>query len=90
MHGLYKPAEITSMKKAKLELTLPQTRAEICKKVLQVDKELKSIVSRDISVEGDVLVVEFCSTSLKQLRTSINAFLEATRLTLETIDEFQV
>ena len=77
------------MKNATLDIPVSQSRAEICKKVLQVDKELKNIVTRDINVEGDLLRVEFKSSSLKQLRTSINSFLEALKLTMDTIDEFE-
>jgi tRNA threonylcarbamoyladenosine modification (KEOPS) complex Pcc1 subunit len=72
------------------ELSFPMSRkqAEICKQVLEVDKELKDIITREFIVEEDQLIVHFRSSSLKMLRTSINSFLELFQLTVQTIEEF--
>jgi EKC/KEOPS complex subunit PCC1/LAGE3 len=72
------------------ELSFPMSRkhAEICKQVLEVDKELKDIITKELIVEDDRLKVHFRSSSLKMLRTSISSFLELLQLTVLTIEEF--
>ena len=63
--------------------------ANICMQSLMADKEVKGdVLSRTMRVEDGKLIVSFTSTSLKNLRVSVNSFLEYLQLSAETIEAF--
>ena len=48
----------------------------------------RSKVSRTLSVNGNNLVVMFCSSEVRNLRVSVNSFLEHLALVAETMRQF--
>ncbi|KAK0541393.1 hypothetical protein OC835_000184 [Tilletia horrida] len=78
--------------KHSLTLTLPfpdERSASIVRDVLQVDRQLRpKEVTVIYSVEGSDVVVKIDTTTVKQLRLSVNAVLENASLVTKTIEAF--
>jgi tRNA threonylcarbamoyladenosine modification (KEOPS) complex Pcc1 subunit len=60
--------------------------ASIIKQVLDVDKELKSECSRNISVQQDEIIIQIRTESLKLLRTVSSSLLESLIHIQQTIE----
>ncbi|KAL1917496.1 uncharacterized protein VTP21DRAFT_3889 [Calcarisporiella thermophila] len=73
-----------------LRVPFPTGReATIAKQALEVDRELRADqVKRTIHVDGSKLVVSFDCDTVKNLRVSVNSFLEFLKLVAQTMDEF--
>ncbi|KAJ3714207.1 transcription factor Pcc1-domain-containing protein [Lentinula raphanica] len=66
-----------------------EKHALIAKQAIEVDSELQPhIVKRRISVDGDVLVAEFSTLTIRLARLAANAFLENVDLVVRTIEMF--
>ncbi|KAI9008877.1 CTAG/Pcc1 family [Phycomyces nitens] len=76
--------------KLNLEIPFPNERlAIIAKRVLSVDKELKTDqVKRTVDTAGKTLTVCFECTSTKMLRVAVNSFLEMLTMVTKTMDQF--
>ncbi|KAK3903075.1 transcription factor Pcc1-domain-containing protein [Staphylotrichum tortipilum] len=84
-----------------LDVPFPDARlASVALQALRVDKELSSLVARDLSVvvgaEGStpahptVLRVEYKAATNRMLRVAVNSFLESLALVLEVQAELDV
>ncbi|AFR97550.1 hypothetical protein J008_05498 [Cryptococcus neoformans] len=63
--------------------------AVIARRALDVDREQNgSLVRREMNVEGDILVVNYATTSVRLLRLSTNSFLSSADLVLRTMSSF--
>ncbi|KAF9995982.1 hypothetical protein BGZ65_008407, partial [Modicella reniformis] len=73
-----------------LQIPFPSSRlAKIAADVLDVDKDLKPEVSRRvISTEENMLTLEFETSTLKLLRTVVNASLDMVQLVVNTMGSF--
>ncbi|KAJ8947486.1 hypothetical protein NQ318_009789 [Aromia moschata] len=77
-------------KSIELEIPFQTSRiAEVVYDVLRVDKEPKrGGVAKVLSLTGNILTVKFSAQLTRQLRVSVNGFLEKLDLTLETVQLF--
>ncbi|KAK4097508.1 Pcc1-domain-containing protein [Parathielavia hyrcaniae] len=81
-----------------LDVPFPDARlASVALQALRVDKELSSLVKRDltaVAVEGSpdpsVLRVEYKAATNRMLRVAVNSFLESLALVLEVQEELDV
>ncbi|KAG2186226.1 hypothetical protein INT43_002664 [Umbelopsis isabellina] len=75
-----------------LEIPFPTPRlAEIAQRALSVDKELKGDqVKRSISVEDNMLKVDFDCISVRMLRVSTTSFFEMLTMVTNTMEMFDV
>lgn len=64
--------------------------ARIAHTTLAVDKEISENVTKQLSVEENVLIVSLKGRQLKNLRASLSSFMDMLLLTCETIDRFAV
>ncbi|XP_017052670.1 EKC/KEOPS complex subunit PCC1 [Drosophila ficusphila] len=63
--------------------------AEIAYRVLSVDQEpRRNFVQKTLSLDGDVLVINFRADQVKSLRTAITSFFESLLLCQDTIKQF--
>lgn len=63
--------------------------ATIARDVIAVDRELQAhAVKRSMAIEGDELVTEFKTLTVRLARLTLNAFLENVELIIRTLDEF--
>ncbi|WRT64725.1 uncharacterized protein IL334_001659 [Kwoniella shivajii] len=63
--------------------------AEIARKALEVDKEQNGVfVYRELSVEGEVLIAKYETTTVRLLRLSTNSFLSSLDLVVRTMTSF--
>ncbi|KIJ66984.1 hypothetical protein HYDPIDRAFT_108957 [Hydnomerulius pinastri MD-312] len=63
--------------------------ATIAKQVIEVDAELqKHAVKRTLTVEGDELIANFETLTIRLARLTVNGFLENVDLVVRTIGEF--
>ncbi|WWD21526.1 hypothetical protein CI109_106012 [Kwoniella shandongensis] len=63
--------------------------ARVAQRALEVDREQNgTFVSREIEVEGDVLVVDYAATTVRLLRLATNSFLSSVDLVLRTMSSF--
>ncbi|KAK9766626.1 hypothetical protein K7432_004167 [Basidiobolus ranarum] len=66
-------------------------QADIAKRTLNVDKELKEDqVLRELEVKDNQLLVSFQCHTVRMLRVSVNSFLEFLHLVTLTINEFEL
>ncbi|KAF5391686.1 hypothetical protein D9757_002395 [Collybiopsis confluens] len=66
-----------------------ETHALIAKQTIEVDPELQPhTVKRTIQVEGNVLVAEFSTLTVRLARLAANAFLENVDLVVRTLEQF--
>ncbi|GBE87991.1 EKC/KEOPS complex subunit [Sparassis crispa] len=66
-----------------------EKHASIAKQVIEVDKELQpQAVKRVLTVENNILIVEFVTLTVRLSRLVVNAFLENVDLVIHTIGEF--
>ena len=75
---------------ADLRIPFPSTReAEIAYNSLRIDKEPKrSQISRSMQVEGNVLAVRWTAKESRNLRVSVNSFMDHLGLVIDTLDRF--
>ncbi|KAG7293364.1 hypothetical protein NEMBOFW57_003412 [Staphylotrichum longicolle] len=81
-----------------LDVPFPDPRlASVALQALRVDKELSSLVKRDLSVvapegsaETTVLRVEYKAATNRMLRVAVNSFFESLALVLEVQEELDV
>ncbi|KAK4191824.1 transcription factor Pcc1-domain-containing protein [Podospora australis] len=77
-----------------LNVPFPDARlASVALRALQVDKELSSLVKRDLSVAQDEeshLRVEYKATTNRMLRVAVNSFFDSLALVLEVMEELDV
>ncbi|KAH6634055.1 transcription factor Pcc1-domain-containing protein [Chaetomium sp. MPI-SDFR-AT-0129] len=81
-----------------LDVPFPDARlASVAHQALRVDKELSSLVKRDLKTvdAGDsgsptVLRIEYQATTNRMLRVAVNSFLESLALVLEVQEELDV
>ncbi|XP_055304534.1 EKC/KEOPS complex subunit LAGE3 [Sitodiplosis mosellana] len=73
-----------------LRIPFPSRRqAEIAYDVLRIDAEPKrSAVTKQLQLESNDIIVSFSAVQAKQVRVSVNAFLEAIILCTETMQQF--
>ncbi|ODO07970.1 hypothetical protein L198_00449 [Cryptococcus wingfieldii CBS 7118] len=75
-----------------VELRIPfrtPEHAVIARRALDVDKEQNAgMVHREMSVEGDILVVNYYTTTVRLLRLATNSFLSSADLVLRTMSSF--
>lgn len=66
-----------------------EKHATIAKQVIEVDKELQPhAVKRVLEVEGNILIANFSTLTVRLSRLTANAFLENVDLVIRTIGEF--
>ncbi|KAL2134517.1 hypothetical protein VTI74DRAFT_11628 [Chaetomium olivicolor] len=81
-----------------LHVPFPDARlASVALQVLKVDKELSSLVKRDLSTvapdgssDATLLRIEYKATTNRMLRVAVNSFLESINLVLEVQGELDV
>ncbi|KXX80132.1 EKC/KEOPS complex subunit LAGE3 [Madurella mycetomatis] len=81
-----------------LDVPFPDTRlAAIALQSIKVDKELSSLVKRELSVvaadeptDQSVLRVEYKAATNRMLRVAVNSFLDSLALVLEVMEELDV
>ena len=87
-------AEKSASASSVVELTVPfpsVRHAKIAYNSLRVDKEPKrGGCSKELSLEGNKLVVHFKAKEARFLRVAVNSFLEFLTLVTETIEQFDV
>ncbi|KAJ9460260.1 EKC/KEOPS complex subunit SPAC4H3.13 [Diplonema papillatum] len=73
----------------RLEVPCQHAHAFIVKEALQVDKELSpEKVTRDVAVEGNLLVVAYRGVDLRSVRVAVHSTLQVLALALETVAAF--
>ncbi|RDA94480.1 hypothetical protein CP533_2309 [Ophiocordyceps camponoti-saundersi (nom. inval.)] len=74
-----------------LRIPLPSVRlAETAFGALRVDAELSPLVSRRLSVDDAVLLVDYCATTNRMLRVAVNSFLDNVKLVLDVMEHLDV
>ncbi|KAK4136771.1 Pcc1-domain-containing protein [Trichocladium antarcticum] len=81
-----------------LDVPFPDARlASVALQALRVDKELSSLVRRDLSAvaaqgasDQAVLRVEYKAATNRMLRVAVNSFLEGLALVMEVMEELDV